>query len=226
MSRTAHASRRCARRRSAFVDERLGAARGVRFLMDYVFPDHWSFLLGEIALYSFVVLVAHRHVPGAVLRPEHHARPSTTAATSALQGQSVSAAYARRCTSPSTCPGGLLMRQTHHWAALVFVAAITLHLLRIVFTGAFRKPRDINYFIGVTLLAARDPRGLRRLLAARRPALGDGPRDRLGRRDVTPAVGGPFATALWGGRFPGSTAFESRLYIAHVFVHPGAPRRR
>ena len=58
----------------------------------------------------------------------------------------------RRCTSPLMYRAGYLMRQTHHWAALVFVAAITLHLLRIVFTGAFRKPRDINYFIGVTLL--------------------------------------------------------------------------
>src|SRR5579864_3357829 len=40
-----------------FVDERMGAGRALKFLLDYVFPDHWSFLLGEVALYSFIVLV-------------------------------------------------------------------------------------------------------------------------------------------------------------------------
>jgi ubiquinol-cytochrome c reductase cytochrome b subunit len=112
------------------------------------------------------------------------------------------------------------MRQTHHWAALLFLAAITLHLLRIVFTGAFRKPREINYFIGVTML------GLALLEGFAGYSLPD---DLLSGMGVAiawavamsvPLIGGPFATALWGGSFPGSTVFESRLFIAHVFVIP------
>ena len=44
------------------------------------------------------------------------------------------------------------MRQIHHWAALLFMAAIVVHLFRVFFTGAFRKPREINWLIGVGLL--------------------------------------------------------------------------
>jgi len=135
----------------SFIDERLGAARGLRFLMDYVFPDHWSFLLGEIALYSFVILI----LTGTFLALFFDPSTSQTVyhgSYAALQGQSLSAAYSSTLHLSFKVSGGLLMRQTHHWAALVFVAAITLHLLRIIFTGAFRKPRDINYIIGLTLL--------------------------------------------------------------------------
>lgn len=203
----------------SFLDERLGAARGLRFLMSYVFPDHWSFLLGEIALYSFVVLIA----TGTFLALFFD--PSTTASTyhgsyAALQGQSVSAAYSSTLGLSFDVSGGLLMRQTHHWAALVFVAAITLHLLRIIFTGAFRKPRDINYLIGVTLLVLAILEGFAGyslpddLLSGMGLAIGWGVAMSL------PLIGGPFAFALWGGRFPGATTFESRLYIAHVFLIP------
>ena len=135
-----------------FVDERLGAARPIRFLLDYVFPDHWSFLLGEIALYAFIVLVLTGTFLALFFSPGtgqvvYHGPYAP------LAGQQVSHAYSSTLALSFTVKGGLLMRQTHHWAALVFVAAITVHLLRIVFTGAFRKPRELNYLIGVTLLA-------------------------------------------------------------------------
>ena len=202
-----------------FVDERLGAARGLRFLLDYVFPDHWSFLLGEIALYSFVVLIA----TGTFLALFFD--PSTTQVVyhgsyPPLQGQTISAAYASALNLSFNVSGGLLMRQTHHWAALVFVAAITLHMLRIIFTGAFRKPRDINFFIGLTLMILAILEGFAGyslpddLLSGMGLAIGWGVAMSL------PIIGGPVAFALWGGRFPGSTTFESRLYIAHVFIIP------
>ncbi len=203
----------------AFVDERLGAARGMRWLMDYVFPDHWSFLLGEIALYSFVVLV----LTGTFLALFFD--PDTTQTVyhgsyQALQGQSVSDAYASTLHISFDVSGGLLARQVHHWAALVFVAAITLHLLRIVFTGAFRKPRDINYFIGVTLLALAILEGFAGYSLPDDLLSGMGLAIAWAVAMSLPLIGGPFATALWGGRFPGSTAFESRLFIAHVFLLP------
>src|SRR5438105_4485125 len=116
--------------------------------------------------------------------------------------------------------GGLLARQVHHWAALVFVAAITLHLLRIVFTGAFRKPRDVNYFIGVTMLALAILEGFAGYSLPDDLLSGIGLAIAWAVAMSLPLVGGPFATALWGGTFPGSSPFETRLYIAHVFVIP------
>ncbi len=222
-----HVSRRAPERpvaAIAFVDERLGAARGLRFLMDYVFPDHWSFLLGEIALYSFVVLIA----TGTFLALFFNADTTQVVYHGATGRSTVRTSRAltpRRLHISFDVSGGLLIRQAHHWAALVFVAAITLHLLRIVFTGAFRKPRDINYFIGVTLLGARDPRGVRRLLAARRPALWDGTRDRLGGRDVDPLDRRPARHRSVGRAVPG----VERVRVAAVHRarvrHPRDPRR-
>jgi ubiquinol-cytochrome c reductase cytochrome b subunit len=203
----------------AFVDERIGAGRGLRFLMRYVFPDHWSFLLGEIALYCFIVLVAS----GTFLALFFD--PSTSEITyhggyQALQGQAVSSAYASTLHLSFGVSGGLLVRQVHHWAALVFVAAITLHLLRIVFTGAFRKPRDVNYFVGVTLLALAILEGFAGYSLPDDLLSGMGLAIAWAVAMSLPLVGGPFATALWGGRFPGADVFESRLYIAHVFLIP------
>src|SRR5436305_2326287 len=54
---------------------------------------------------------------------------------------------------------GLLIRQTHHWAANVFVAAIVVHLLRVFFTGAFRKPRELTWLIGLAMLMLTLPEG-------------------------------------------------------------------
>ena len=184
-----------------------------------MFPDHWSFLLGEIALYSFIVLV----LTGTFLALFFN--PSTGqivyhGAYAPLAGQQVSAAYSSTLALSFTVKGGLLMRQTHHWAALVFVAAITLHLLRIVFTGAFRKPRELNYLIGVTMLAVAILEGFCGYSLPDDLLSGIGLAIAWGVAMSIPFVGGPFATALWGGVFPGSTAFESRLYIVHVFVIP------
>jgi ubiquinol-cytochrome c reductase cytochrome b subunit len=203
----------------AFVDERLGAARGLRWLMDYVFPDHWSFLLGEIALYSFIVLIATGTFLALFFNPDT-TQVVYHGAYRALDGQSVSGAYASALHISFDVSGGLLARQVHHWAALVFVAAITLHLLRIVFTGAFRKPRDINYFIGVTLLALAILEGFAGYSLPDDLLSGMGLAIAWGVAMSLPLIGGPLATAVWDGRFPGSSAFESRLFIAHVFIIP------
>jgi ubiquinol-cytochrome c reductase cytochrome b subunit len=202
-----------------FVDERLSAAKGLKFLMEYVFPDHWSFLLGEIALYSFIVLIATGTFLALFFSPSsgtviyHGVYPP-------LHGLQVSEAYSSALRLSFDVSGGLLMRQTHHWAALVFVAAITLHLLRIIFTGAFRKPRELNYMIGVTML----------MFAILEGFLGYSmPDDLLSGMGLViawavglslPFIGGAFANAVWGGRFPGTSVWESRFFIAHVFVLP------
>src|SRR3954463_8516745 len=134
-----------------FVDRRLGTNVLLRKATRYVFPEHWSFLLGEVALYSFVVLVA----TGTFLALFFDPSTSDTTYTGSyelLRGEPVSAAYASALNLSFDVPLGLLMRQTHHWAADVFLVAIVLHLLRIFFTGAFRRPRELTYLGGVLLL--------------------------------------------------------------------------
>jgi ubiquinol-cytochrome c reductase cytochrome b subunit len=212
-------SRRRERDPVAWIDERLGAARGIKFLMRYVFPDHWSFLLGEIALYAFVVLIASGTFLALFFDPSTR-ELTYQGAYGPLHGAQVSAAYASALHLSFNVSGGLLARQVHHWAALVFVAAITLHLMRIVFTGAFRKPRDVNYFVGVTLLALAILEGFAGYSLPDDLLSGMGLAIAWGVAMSLPFVGGPFATALWGGRFPGADVFESRLYIAHVFLIP------
>ena len=133
------------------TDQRLGAASGIKATLRYVFPDHWSFLLGEISLYSFIVLV------GTGIFLTLYYIPSDSQVTyhgsyALLQGQQMSEAYRSMLNLSFAVPAGLLFRQVHHWAADVFIASIVLHLMRIFFTGAYRKPRDFNYYIGLTML--------------------------------------------------------------------------
>ena len=113
--------------------------------------DHWSFLFSQIAVYSFAVAV----VTGVLLAVFF--KPSMTGVTyhgsyQALNGVQMSQAYESTLHISFDVRGGLLMRQIHHWAALIFVAAVCLQLLRLFFTGAFRRPRGLNWLIWVILL--------------------------------------------------------------------------
>jgi ubiquinol-cytochrome c reductase cytochrome b subunit len=202
-----------------FLDQRTGAAPFLRKALRYVFPDHWSFLLGEVALYSFVVLV------GTGIYLAFFFEPSTATthyhgAYLPLQGHEMSKAYRSAVDLSFEVKAGLLLRQTHHWAADVFVAAIVLHMLRIFFTGAFRKPRDLTYFIGLAMLATALLEGylgyslVDDLLSGMGLAIG------YSVLMSVPFLGANLASLIWDGPFPGSPAFESRMYIAHVFLLP------
>ena len=133
------------------LDDRLGVAKGGRVFLDKIFPDHWSFMLGEISLYSFVVLLA----TGVFLSLYYV--PSTQqvlyhGSYKPLDGQWVSEAFRSTVQISFNVRGGLLIRQMHHWAADIFTGSIVVHMARIFFTGAFRKPRELNYTIGLTML--------------------------------------------------------------------------
>jgi ubiquinol-cytochrome c reductase cytochrome b subunit len=207
------------RRLVRFLDQRSGTAPLLRKSMRYVFPDHWSFLLGEVALYAFVVLVA----TGTYLALFF--QNSTTVVTYygpylPLRGQEMTEAYRSVLTLSTTVKAGLLMRQTHHWAANVFVAAIVLHLLRIFFTGAYRKPRELTYWIGLTILLVALLEGylgyslVDDLLSGMGLAIGYSVALSL------PFIGANLASLIWDGPFPGQHVFFARMYIAHVFVFP------
>ncbi|MGO9497141.1 MAG: cytochrome b [Solirubrobacteraceae bacterium] len=208
-------------RASRATDERLGVMGGIKWAMRYVFPDHWSFLLGEIALYSFLVLVGTGifltlyYIPSDSQVIYHGSYPL-------LQGQPMSEAYRSVLYLSLNVPAGLLFRQVHHWAADVFIASIVLHLIRLFFTGAYRKPRDLNYFIGLTMLMLAMLEGFAGY------SLGD---DLLSGMGLAigysvamsiPFIGGQLATLIWGGPFPGNSAFLSRLEIVHVLLIPAA----
>src|SRR3954453_17185522 len=133
------------------LGDRFVSANWLRRTLNKVYPDHWSFLLGEIALYSFVVLL----LSGTYLTFFFDAsmrEVTYNGAYAPLRGVNMSAAYDSTLYLSFDVRGGLFMRQLHHWAALLFVASIVIHLLRIFFTGAFRRPRETNWFIGIALL--------------------------------------------------------------------------
>ncbi|HEV7640269.1 MAG TPA: cytochrome b N-terminal domain-containing protein [Gaiellaceae bacterium] len=202
-----------------FVDQRAGAAPFVRKALRYVFPDHWSFLLGEVALYCFILLVA----TGVYLTLFFEDSSSQTVyhgSYKPLQGETMSRAYESVLHLSLDVKAGLLMRQTHHWAANVFVAAILLHVLRVFFTGAFRKPRDLTYLIGLGMLFIAFLEGyvgysmVDDLLSGMGLAIGYSVALSL------PVIGANLGLLLWGGPLPGSPSFIPRLYIAHVLIIP------
>jgi ubiquinol-cytochrome c reductase cytochrome b subunit len=202
-----------------FVDQRSGTAPLLRKTLRYLFPDHWSFLLGEVALYAFIVLVA----TGTYLAFFY--QDSTVQVTYhgpyvPLQGQEMTEAYRSVLNISTTVKAGLLIRQTHHWAADVFLAAIVLHLLRIFFTGAYRKPRELTYWLGISMLIVSLLEGylgyslVDDLLSGMGLAIGYGVALSI------PFFGANLASLIWDGPFPGQHAFFSRMYIAHVFLFP------
>jgi ubiquinol-cytochrome c reductase cytochrome b subunit len=200
------------------LDDRLGIAKGGRTFLDKIFPDHWSFLLGEIALYSFVVLLA----TGVFLTLYYV--PSQTeliyhGAYAPLRGARVTAAYASTVDISFSVRAGLLMRQMHHWAADVFLGAIVIHMARIFFTGAFRKPRELNWTIGLTLMILSLANGFIGYSLPDDLISGTGLRILYSIVLSIPFVGTYLAFFLFGGNYPG-TSIIARLFIVHVLILP------
>ncbi|MEV6115363.1 cytochrome b N-terminal domain-containing protein [Streptomyces sp. NPDC052109] len=132
------------------LDQRLPVSSAGKEFLRKSFPDHWSFLLGELALYSLMVLVLTGVWLTFLFHPDMTERPYT-GSYAPLRGTMTTEAYASVLHISFDVRGGLPMRQMRHWAALVFVAAIGVHLLRVFFTGAFRRPREVTWTVGVTL---------------------------------------------------------------------------
>jgi ubiquinol-cytochrome c reductase cytochrome b subunit len=203
-----------------WTDERTAASPYLKKLLRYLFPDHWSFLLGEVALYSFVLLVGTGIYLTLFFDPSVAHQVTYTGSYAPLRGQEMTPAYQSVVHLSLDVKAGLLIRQTHHWAANVFIAAIVLHLMRVFFTGAFRKPRDLTYYIGLTMLTLALLEGyvgysmVDDLLSGMGLAIGNAVALSI------PFVGGNLAALIWGGPFPGADSFWSRMYIAHVFLFP------
>jgi quinol---cytochrome-c reductase cytochrome b subunit len=208
------------RRTTRWLDDRLGASSFARTALDKVFPDHWSFMLGEIALYCFVILVLTGVYLTFFFVPS--SRDMVYQGTYApLRGVGVSEAYASVLRISFEVRAGMVFRQMHHWAAVVFVAAIVLHLGRIFFTGAFRRPREINWIIGVTLLLLAILNGFTGYSLPDDLLSGTGLRIAYSVALSIPAAGTWLAFLVFGGEFPAHDII-SRLYVIHIFLVPAA----
>ncbi|MEV4477357.1 ubiquinol-cytochrome c reductase cytochrome b subunit [Nonomuraea sp. NPDC049504] len=201
-----------------WTDGRLRAAQLTRTALTKVFPDHWSFMLGEIALYSFVTLVATGVFLILFFVPSS-AETIYGGSYAPLRGSSVSAAYASAIRLSFDVRGGLLFRQVHHWSALILLGAIAAHACRIFFTGAFRKPREINWLVGVTLLLTSLANGFIGYSLLDDLLSGSGLRIGYSIALSVPLVGPWLAFLLFGGEFPGDVII-SRLYGLHVLLLP------
>jgi ubiquinol-cytochrome c reductase cytochrome b subunit len=207
------------RRLVRFLDQRTGTAPFLRKALRYVFPDHWSFLLGEVALYAFVVLVG-TGIYLTFFYEDSTAQVVYHGAYVPLQGQLMTHAYRSVLDLSTSVKAGLLIRQTHHWAANVFVGAIVLHLLRVFFTGAYRKPRDLTYWIGLTMLVAALLEGYLGYSLADDLLSGMGLAIGNGVALSVPFIGANLAALIWDGPFPGGASFFPRMYVVHIFVIP------
>ncbi|AVH24449.1 cytochrome bc complex cytochrome b subunit [Nocardia cyriacigeorgica] len=202
------------------VDERYRAAAFMRRSINKVFPTHWSFLLGEIALYAFIILL----LSGVYLTLYFDPSMSHVVYDGAyqpLRGVGMSRAYETALNISFEVRGGLFVRQVHHWAALLFAASIIVHLLRIFFTGAFRKPREANWVIGSLLLILAMFEGFFGYSLPDDLLSGTGLRAAFSGITIgVPVVGTWLHWLMFGGDFPGEIIIP-RLYIAHVLLFPG-----
>jgi len=201
-----------------YIDERTSISGLVKEVGRKIFPDHWSFMLGEVALYSFVVIL----LSGTFLTfffqasmVEVHYDGSYVP----LKGIAMSAAMSSALDISFDIRGGLLMRQVHHWAALLFVASIGLHMLRVYFTGAYRKPREINWLIGFVLFILAMAEGFTGYSLPDDLLSGNGLRIIDGMVKGIPVVGTWISYLLFGGEFPG-TDIVGRLYVLHILILP------
>ncbi len=202
-----------------WLDDRFGGARGVRTLMRKVFPDHWTFMLGEVALWSFVILILTGTYLALFFKPSM-APVVYHGSYAKLDGITMSQAYQSTVGISFDVRGGLLIRQIHHWAANLFLVAICAHMLRHFFLGSYRKPRDVTWLIGFVIFALALVEGLFGYSLPDDQLSGAGLRIFLGVLQGIPIVGTYMGYFLFGGAYPGQDIVP-RMYLFHVLLIPG-----
>ncbi|RKE18712.1 ubiquinol-cytochrome c reductase cytochrome b subunit [Streptomyces sp. TLI_171] len=202
-----------------WVDGRLGIYSLAKANLRKIFPDHWSFMLGEICLYSFIIIILTGVYLTLFFKPSM-AEVVYHGSYLPLNGIKMSEAYASTMNISFEIRGGLLIRQIHHWAALVFVAAMLVHMMRVFFTGAFRKPREINWVFGFLLLVLGMFDGFFGYSLPDDLLSGTGIRFMEGAILAVPIVGTYIQMFLFGGEFPG-TDIVPRFFTIHVLLIPG-----
>src|SRR6516225_9965873 len=204
------------------IDERFGSSKFLTSVVDKIFPDHWSFMMGEVAMDSLIILIATGVYLTFFFVPSQSDvvyAPTSGHVYAPLVGAHMSAAYQSVLNISFNVKFGLIMRQAHHWAALIFLSAVFFHLCRIFFTGAFRKPREINWIIGLTLWMVVMLEGFTGYSLPDDLLSGTGIRVIYSILEGIPLVGTWLVYTLWGGAYPGP-AFIPRLFVIHEFLFP------
>ncbi|MFD0268318.1 cytochrome bc complex cytochrome b subunit [Streptomyces sp. NPDC127106] len=202
-----------------WADGRLGIYSLAKANMRKIFPDHWSFMLGEVCLYSFIIII----LTGVYLTLFFHPSMNEVVYHGSyvpMQGVRMSEAFASTLEISFDVRGGLLIRQIHHWAALIFVAGMVVHMMRVFFTGAFRKPREVNWVFGFLLLVLGMFTGFTGYSLPDDLLSGTGVRFMEGAILSVPVVGTYISFFLFGGEFPGGD-FVARFYSIHILLLPG-----
>ncbi|MEV7520829.1 ubiquinol-cytochrome c reductase cytochrome b subunit [Streptomyces sp. NPDC091371] len=202
-----------------YFDGRLGIYSLAKSNMRKIFPDHWSFMLGEICLYTFIIII----LTGVYLTLFFHPSMNEVVYHGSyvpMQGVLMSEAFASTLDISFDVRGGLLIRQIHHWAALIFVAAMVVHMMRVFFTGAFRKPREVNWIFGFLLLFLGMFTGFTGYSLPDDLLSGTGVRFMEGAILSVPVIGTYLSFFLFGGEFPGGD-FVARFYSIHILLLPG-----
>ncbi|MEU3253999.1 cytochrome bc complex cytochrome b subunit [Streptomyces sp. NPDC006997] len=202
-----------------WADGRLGMYSLAKNNVRKIFPDHWSFMLGEVALYSFIIII----LTGVYLTLFFHPSMNEVEYHGSyvpMQGQLMSEAYKSTLDISFDVRGGLLIRQIHHWAALIFLAAMFVHMMRVFFTGAFRKPREVNWLFGFLLFVLGMFTGFTGYSLPDDLLSGTGVRFTQGAILATPVIGTYLSMFLFGGEFPGHD-FVARFYSIHILLLPG-----
>jgi ubiquinol-cytochrome c reductase cytochrome b subunit len=204
---------------ATWMDDRTALAQMNKKLIRKVFPDHWSFMLGEIALWSFIVLLITGVLLTLWFKPSM-AEVVYNGSYDQLRGLHMSEAYASTLNISFDVRGGLLLRQMHHWSATLFISAMFVHMMRVFVTGAFRKPRELNWIIGAVLLLLGILEGFAGYSLPDDLLSGTGLRIADGLIKSTPVVGSYMSFFIFGGEFPGDILIP-RLYMVHVLLIPG-----
>ncbi|MBP0460293.1 cytochrome bc1 complex cytochrome b subunit [Streptomyces montanisoli] len=202
-----------------WADGRLGLYALAKTNMRKIFPDHWSFMLGEVSLYSFIIII----LTGVYLTLFFHPSMNEVVYHGSyvpLQGIRMSEAFNSTVNISFDVRGGLLIRQIHHWAALIFLAAMFVHMMRVFFTGAFRKPREVNWLFGFLLFVLGMFTGFTGYSLPDDLLSGTGVRFMEGAILSVPVVGTYLSMFLFGGEFPGGD-FVARFYSIHILLLPG-----
>ncbi|MGI8680112.1 MAG: cytochrome bc1 complex cytochrome b subunit [Jatrophihabitans sp.] len=201
-----------------WFDQRLKLAGPMRKQLNKVFPDHWSFMMGEIALYSFIILLLTGtyltfFFDPSMIETTYHGRYTL------MQGVPMSRAFESTLNITFDVRGGLIIRQIHHWSALMFLAAMLVHMFRVFFTGAFRKPRELNWLIGLGLIGLGIIEGFAGYSLPDDLLSGTGLRIADAIMLSIPVIGTWVSFLVFGGTFPGDVII-GRFYIAHVLLIP------
>ena len=200
-----------------WLDERFDLS-ATTHVLGKAFPAEDSFLLGEVALFCFLLLVLTGVFLGFFFEPST-SQVEYQGSVVAYQNEEVPESFASVLHITYDVPYGMFLRRMHHWAAHLFVASIALHMLRVFFTGAYRNPREPNWVVGTVLM------GLAVFAAYTGYAL---PFDEFASTATgigynvarsVPVFGEVLSRIFFGGEFP-SSATIPRLYFFHVFLIP------